>query len=143
VRGAGGSCAQQRGVCFAAAGCGLFGCGPETTCTWSAVDLLSPDPLAACDAPGGYYCRVDAPQLRTGAGARHLAFAVAMPVVAAALLAASWAAFLRDARFDDQARPVELRPLVHEVGGWGDDAAEPEGSAAAKKCVIGDRWSST
>ena len=141
VRAADGSCAQQRGVCFAGPGCGLFGCGQGTTCVWAPVDLTAPNPKAACDAPGGYYCRVDAPQLRTGAGARHLAFAVAMPIVAAALLVASWASFLRDARFDDldaaRRGPKELRPLVHDVGGWEASAedearAEPEGSAAAK-----------
>ena len=109
---------------------------------WAPVDLTAPNPKAACDSPGGYYCRVDAPQLRTGAGARHLAFAVAMPIVATALLVASWASFLRDARFDDldaaRRGPKELRPLVQDVGGWeasADDEAthaEPEGSAAAK-----------
>lgn len=144
VRASDGSCAQQRGVCFAGPGCGISGCGQGTSCIWAPVDLIAPNPKAACDAPGGYYCRVDAPQLRTGAGARHLAFAVAMPLVATALLVASWASILRDARFDDldaaRRGPKELRPLVHEVGGWeasehdGDATrAEPEGSTAAKE----------
>ena len=96
------------------------------------MDLINPGTSYPCDAPGGYYCRYDAPALRSGAGARHLLLAVALPLFAAGLLGFAWLGFLRDTRFDaDDAvkHPKELKPLVADVGGWEDDDAPAEDAA--------------
>jgi hypothetical protein len=96
------------------------------------VDLINPGTSYPCDAPGGSYCRYDAPALRSGAGARHLLLAVALPLFAAGLLGFAWLGFLRDTRFDADdvvKNPKELKPLVHDVGGWEDDDAPAEDAA--------------